>query len=184
LPGPETPAATPFAFSDAEIADVLARTEEGELLTVIMRSHGSSHARWLDRCKTDPELAARFNQAREYHADALAEGALEIIETQPERTVVLNSSNHPLSERIDTGFVAWQKARFDSRLKMLAFWAPGKYSETRRIDLGTAAGRALKVEDNRDPATMALAIAAALRAKKRDGEDHGLITSADIDDLV
>jgi hypothetical protein len=181
LPGPQP---NQFNFTEENIAAVLLRTEMGENLTNIMRDYHCSHGRWLDRCREDPELASRFTQAKQYHADAYAEASIDILEAEPRLTVVINSSNQPVSERIDTGYVAWAKARFEGRLRLLAHWAKDRYGDHRQqLDIGSAPGRALQVEDRRDPASMVLAIAAALRAKKRDG-DPAEVDEADIEDLI
>jgi hypothetical protein len=170
---------SPFDFTEENIAAVLLRLEQGENLTDIMGDYGTSHGRWLDRVDIDPELAARHAKAKRLNADAIAERAMRLMEQEPDRTIVVDKDGNPVSARVDTGYVAWQKARVDTRIRLLGVWARDRYGEQRSHEISTPAGRPLQVEDKRDPATMALAIAAALRAHKRDAEPE-----PDIEDLI
>src|SRR5690606_36977528 len=71
----------------------------------------------------DDDLKARFLKAREDGADAIAEETLAIVDQVPERTLTENG------DKVDPGFVAWQKMRAEQRLKLLAKWFPQRYGD-------------------------------------------------------
>lgn len=75
---------------------------------------------WMEE---DEAFSHRFARAREIGADAIAQETLTIVDEHPPTTD--NGST-------DSGFVAWQKARVETRLKLLAKWSPKKYGD--RID--------------------------------------------------
>lgn len=71
----------------------------------------------------DKELSGAIAQAREQGADAIAEEALEIIDTTPQYVLTKNG------EVIDSAYVTWQRNRAELRLKLLAKWHPKKYGD-------------------------------------------------------
>ena len=75
---------------------------------------------WMAR---DPELSGAIAHAREQGADAIAEEALDILDSPPE--YVLTKTG----EAVDSGYVTWQRNRAELRLKLLAKWHPKKYGE-------------------------------------------------------
>ena len=75
---------------------------------------------WMDK---DEPFSHRFARARDIGADAIAQEALTIVDERPPTTD--NGST-------DSGYVSWQKARVETRLKLLAKWNPKKYGD--RID--------------------------------------------------
>ncbi|SOE49113.1 terminase small subunit-like protein [Orrella dioscoreae] len=113
-----------------EVADqIVWRLAEGETLRDICRSEGMPAWRtvydWLD---AHPEFAARFARARDLGCDAIAEQTLEILDEKPERTLTEQG------DKIDPGFVQWQKNRAEQRLKLLAKWHPKKYGDKQQIE--------------------------------------------------
>lgn len=86
--------------------------------------HYSTVYDWLLK---DDEFAQRFARARDIGADVIAEDALAIIDATPDR-VISDKSN-----AVDSGYVSWQKARAEFRLKLLAKWNPKKYGD--KLDL-------------------------------------------------
>lgn len=110
-----------------EIVDeVLARLSEGEPLRAILRSDPErfpGKSQWYAWMAEDDALKARFEQARLDGADAIAEETLEIVDKVPERTLTENG------DKVDPGFVAWQKMRAEQRLKLLAKWFPQRYGD-------------------------------------------------------
>lgn len=108
-----------------EIADeICRRLANGEFLRVICREEGMPHWNtvydWKDE---NPEFAGRIARAREIGFDAIAEDSMVLLEEKPERT------GTQFGDKVDPGYVAWQKNRAEQRLKLLAKWAPKKYGE-------------------------------------------------------
>jgi hypothetical protein len=79
---------------------------------------------WMAR---DPDLSGAIARARDIGADAIAEEALEILDTPPERILTKTG------EVIDSGYVTWQRNRAELRLKLLAKWNPKKYGDRQII---------------------------------------------------
>lgn len=77
----------------------------------------------------DDVFAGRIARSRELGADAIAEQTLDILDEPPERT------NTEHGDKVDSGYVAWQKNRAEQRLKLLAKWFPKKYGDRQEIDL-------------------------------------------------
>lgn len=151
------------------VADaIVERFEQGEMMTVIMRDYGESHARWYEWCEDDAALAQRFRKAKAAHHRAIAEGALEIVEAEPSMTNVLDKERKTvISTRVDHGYVAWQKLRYDARMRSLAKWDAEHYGDSSSLDLRGGLASAVEVGT---PAELTKAIAERLRANKRDAE--------------
>ncbi len=80
----------------------------------------------------DPAIDGRVGRARDQGHDALAVQCLAIIDEQPERV--------PGSGAKDAAHVAWQKARVETRLRLLACWDPRRYGN--KVDL-TSEGKTM-----------------------------------------
>lgn len=113
-------------FDRAKIIDeICERISEGEPLRVICREeHMPSWKTVYDWVRDDPDFASRIARARELGADAIAEQSIEILDEQPARIYSENGG-----DRVDPGYVAWQKNRAEQRLKLLAKWQPKKYGD-------------------------------------------------------
>jgi len=110
--------------------EICRRLSEGETLRAICRDEEMPPWRSVyDWISQDEGFAARFARAREVGADAIAEETLDILDELPERT------NTEHGDKVDSGYVAWQKNRAEQRLKLLAKWFPKKYGEHQEIDL-------------------------------------------------
>lgn len=122
----------PKTYSKAEreraIAKVIEGLSKGTPLTIICREPGMptdwTIRQWAD---ADPELANDIARARETGFDAIAVEALGIIDQEPEMALTEGGS------RRDAGYVAWQKARVETRLKLLAKWDPKRYGDRTTI---------------------------------------------------
>jgi hypothetical protein len=79
---------------------------------------------WMGR---DEALSGAIARAREQGADAIAEEALEILDTPPEYVLTKQG------EAVDSGYVTWQRNRAEMRLKLLAKWHPKKYGDRQII---------------------------------------------------
>ena len=83
--------------------------------------------RWL---RDDKDFSARFAEARDIGADAIAEDAIAILDAPPERNAT------PCGDKIDPAHVQWTRNRVDLRFKLLSKWNPKKYGD--RVDLNHA----------------------------------------------
>ncbi len=120
------PPPPPHPAIDRSVADeILERVSEGEPLRAVLRSGPErfpGKTQWYAWLAEDEGLAARFQVAREQGFDAIAEDTLAIVDQVPERTLTENG------DKVDPGFVAWQKMRAEQRMKLLAKWS-NKYSD-------------------------------------------------------
>jgi hypothetical protein len=122
----------PSKYTQELAAEICERLSNGEPLRRICRDdHMPSWVSIYAWAAADKELSERIAQAREQGADAIAEEALEIIDTPPE--YVLTKTG----ESVDSGYVTWQRNRADLRLRLLAKWHPKKYGD-RQILAGDA----------------------------------------------
>jgi hypothetical protein len=139
-------------------AEVIDRLSLGETLTSIARDLKFSTMSWSRWLEQDEELAQAHARARAAGADAVADHVLEIVDTEPERH----------EGKIDNGSIAWARNRAEYRLKLLGHWRPEKYGTKTTAEITGKDGKELP--NAPDAAEVALAVAAALRAAKRDGE--------------
>lgn len=110
--------------------EICRRLSEGETLRAICRDEGMpSWQRIYEWVASDESFAGRIARARELGADAIAEHTLDILDEPPERT------NTEHGDKVDSGYVAWQKNRAEQRLKLLAKWFPKRYGDRQEIDL-------------------------------------------------
>jgi hypothetical protein len=149
--------------------EILARLREGEtLLSICSRPGMPTRFRVYEWERSDPEFAAQFAQARQMGFDAIAEETIVIIDERPEVVSSLTG------DRIDSGFVSWQKNRVDHRLKLLARWDPKRYGDKQDVTLANKDGETFKTEV--DGGALAVELAKAMRALKG-GEDERESTS-------
>ncbi|PQV51852.1 terminase [Paraburkholderia sp. BL21I4N1] len=148
-----------------ELADeICERIANGETLREITREpHMPSYRsvyRWREAY---PQFASRFAHARDCGFDVIAEETVEILDTPPERC----ATEH--GDKVDAGYVQWQRNRADQRLKLLAKWSP-RYSE--RIDV-TSNGQTLALTPEERAAKLASIAeqAARRKAEQEDGSD-------------
>ena len=108
-----------------EIAEeICRRLADGEFLRVICREEGMSHWNTVhDWKQAHPDFAGRFARARAIGMDAIAEDSLTILEEKPQKVATA------FGDKVDPGYVAWQKNRAEQRLKVLAKWDPKRYGE-------------------------------------------------------
>ncbi len=126
-PAKEKPAkktGRPSKYTSELSAEICERLSNGEPLRQICRSdHMPSWTSIYAWAAADKDLSDRIAQARDMGADAIAEEALEIIDSEPEKILTKNGY------AIDSGYVTWQRNRADLRLKLLAKWHPKKYGD-------------------------------------------------------
>ncbi len=88
--------------------------------------------------KEQPAFAERFAHARELGFDAIAEDALRIANTPQIGETEESSDNGLKIKRED--MLGHRKLQVETRLKLLAKWAPKKYGESIRQELTGANG--------------------------------------------
>lgn len=149
--------------------DVVLGLMGGLPLTVVARRHGTS-VRTVERWRAnDPAYAEDIAAARALGWDSLAVECLEIIDNK-EGDVAYDNDGIP---HANTANVLRDKARVETRLRLLASWDSGRYG----------AAKTLKVEGEItqttrhviDPASLDEAGRAALRALLSHAQAQGLI---------
>ena len=114
-------------YTDELAEEICKRLANGEPLRVICRDeHMPCWTTVYDWINSNADLAQRIARARELGADAIAEDTISIMDEPPERI------GTAFGDKIDPGYVQWQKNRVEQRLKLLAKWQPKKYGD--RVD--------------------------------------------------
>jgi hypothetical protein len=109
---------------------VIAWIEAGKPLAEYCRLPGKPALRTVyDWKEKDEAFAARFARARDIGYDIIAEDTAQLAESKP--GVFIDAAGN---ERIDPGFVQWQRLRVDTRLKLLAKWSPAKYGDRQSVE--------------------------------------------------
>lgn len=130
----------PSSYSKEVAAQICERLSDGETLRSICRDEGMPAWRTVyDWIAKDETLAASIARARDLGADAIAEDTIRMIDEPPERT----ATEH--GDKVDPGYVQWQKNRVEQRLKLLAKWNPKKYGDKLQLDGKVEGGFALVV---------------------------------------
>lgn len=87
---------------------------------------------WLN---TTPEFAERYARARSEQADALADEILHLADEKPDRV-----ADEQGNQRVDSGWVQWQRNRVEARKWIAAKLKPKKYGEKIDATLSGADG--------------------------------------------
>lgn len=154
----------------ALLDEICERIANGEPLRAICRDERMPSWRSVyDWINEDEAFASRIAQARELGYDAIAEEALEIANTP-----VMGREE----EESDTGFkvkrgdmLGHRKLQVETRLKLLAKWAPKKYGERSAMELTGADGGPVQINDTERAAKIAAILAAAQARKGEDVSD-------------
>ena len=118
----------PSKYTPELAAEICERLSNGEPLRQICRDdHMPAWTAIYAWAAADKDLSERIAQAREQGADAIAEEALEILDSPPEYVLTKQG------EAVDSGYVTWQRNRAEMRLKLLAKWHPKKYGDRQII---------------------------------------------------
>jgi hypothetical protein len=156
--------------------DVLLGLMGGLPLTVVARRHGTSQRSVNHWEAGDPDYADEIAAARALGWDSLAVECLEIIDNK-EGDVAFDKEGVP---HPNTANVLRDKARVETRLRLLACWDVGRYGaqKTVRVEGEVQA----TVRHVIDPATLDDAGRAALRALLAHAEAQGLIAGPEPED--
>jgi hypothetical protein len=118
----------PSKYTPELAAEICERLSNGEPLRQICRDdHMPAWQKIYEWMGRDEALSGAIARAREQGADAIAEEALEILDTPPEYVLTKQG------EAVDSGYVTWQRNRAEMRLKLLAKWHPKKYGDRQII---------------------------------------------------
>lgn len=130
----------PEPVPKAKADEIIEWISQGKPLREYCRIEGNPHWNtvydWLDK---DEDFAVRFARARERGADAIAQEALDIVDTFP-----LASGE---DGKLDSAHVTWLRNRAEYRIKLLAKWFPQKYGD--RLDVtskGEQVGLAINID--------------------------------------
>lgn len=130
-----------------EVAEEIAqRLSMGEPLRKICRDEHMPEWRTVyDWLAKDEDLSARVAHAREVGHEAMAEETLVIADERPELNPIIDSKTGEVI-RIDlsSAYIAWQRNRIETRLKLLACWSPAKYGT--KLQMGGDPKNPLKIE--------------------------------------
>jgi transposase-like protein len=116
-------------YTEELAAEIVERISTGETLRAICRDeHMPAWRTVYDWLREHKEFAAAIAHARELGYDAIAEETIEMVDATPERCET------QFGDKVDAGYVQWQKNRVEQRLKLLAKWSPKKYGEKLEIE--------------------------------------------------
>jgi hypothetical protein len=111
----------PTKYTEELVAEICERVANGTPLREICREDDKpSWVTFYNWLCADNELSLRFARCRELGTDAIAEDAIAILDTIPERID---------GGKMDSAYVQWQRNRVEYRLKLLAKWNPKRYGD-------------------------------------------------------
>lgn len=126
-------------YTEKAAAEICNRISEGEPLRQICRDDKMPAWRTVYEWMVEvPDFAARIAHARDIGFDAIAEEALRIADTPHIGEIVETSDSGKKVTRSD--MTQHRKLQVETRLKLLAKWAPKKYGESIRQELTGAGG--------------------------------------------
>ncbi len=142
---------------------------DGVPLRELCRQEGMPNWRTVyEWISADEEFAARIAHARDLGFDAIAEEILDIADDGTNDWVERKRKEGRIDIVLDSEHVQRSKLRIETRLKLLAKWAPKKYGDKQIVDIGNKEGETLQVESKVvDPMVLA-AVTEALLTKKTD----------------
>lgn len=101
--------------------------EGGTLIDILAKKRGQKgwpvSATFYEWLRNDRNVSALYQKAREAGAEAIAEDCLRIADTDVEMT------GEGGSRKRDAAYIAWQKLRIDTRLRLLSKWSPHRYGD-------------------------------------------------------
>ncbi len=145
-PPPRKKTGRPSKYTPEIAAEMCRLLAEGVPLREICRREGFPEWRtvydWMARddllLDGGAGLSAAIARAREIGQDAIAEQIWLDVNQEPER--ILSEGGN----RIDSGYVQWQRVRADIGLKLLTKWNPKRYGD--KLNLGGDADNPLKIQ--------------------------------------
>jgi hypothetical protein len=152
------------AERDAVVREVCARHSQGETIASILRTEGMpSRVALYSWLHSSPENRDLFARAREAAMDAIADEAMTIANTPVEGIIRKESEQGVEITRRDA--IDHRRLQVDTRLKLLAKWAPGRYGDRVQTDITSSDGSLKGAGDTESAARMAAILAAATARK-------------------
>jgi len=148
---PEAPIAVkktgrPSKYTPEIAQEVLNRISTGEpLLQICKDEKMPKRQTFYDWVAKHDSLSVQFARAREEGCEAMADETLVIADERPEVNPIIDSKTGEVI-RIDlsSAYIAWQRNRIETRLKLLACWSPAKYGT--KVQMGGDPKNPLKIE--------------------------------------
>lgn len=166
----------PSTYTEAVGAAICKRIADGETLREICREDGMPAWRTVyDWRRLFPDFATQLAAARDTGFDAIAEDTIAMVDEAPERTATQHG------DKVDAGYVAWQKNRVEQRLKLLAKWS-NRYSDKQSIEM--SGGLQLTSMPDDDLEREIASLAALVGHSALSGDDPLPPQPDDCDDLV
>lgn len=127
---PDVKRGRPTTFTQHMANVICTRIAEGESLREIVKTEGMPDRTtvydWLLR---DENFANQYTRAREEQADTLADEILAIADESPEVDYIRDKQGNVIDIKIDSGYVAYQRQRIDSRKWIAMKLKPKKYGD-------------------------------------------------------
>lgn len=142
-------------YSEDVSEAICQRLAEGEPLRVICRDMGISWRTVYDWISANDDFSTRFARAREVGGHAIANECLAIIDEVPPPSATGGT---------DAGYVQWQKARVETRLKLLAKWFPKQYGD--RIQQEVSGPDGSPIQSTLNVSNLPLEVLTAIMAAK------------------
>lgn len=116
---------------DAAVFDaILADIASGLPVRQQIQAHGCNNYAFYQLVRSDEAASERYARAKSVAVEPMADEIIEIQDQKPPMvTTTVGGEEGVTTERVDTGWVAWQKNRVDTRKWLLAKLAPKKYGE-------------------------------------------------------
>jgi len=136
----------PSKYTPEVAQEVFHRISTGEpLLQICKDEHMPKRQTFYDWLARDDSLSVQFARAREEGCEAMADETLVIADERPELNPIIDSKTGEVI-RIDlsSAYIAWQRNRIETRLKLLACWSPAKYGT--KLQMGGDPKNPLKIE--------------------------------------
>lgn len=116
-------------YTAATAAYLCEQLSRGIPLAVTCREPGMPAVRTVnDWRRAHADFDKAYLEARDVGFDFIAADTLTIVDQPPERC------NTEHGDKVDAGYVAWQKNRIDQRLKLLAKWDPRRYGDLQKVE--------------------------------------------------
>ena len=135
----------PTTYSE-HITDVLCiRIGQGESLRrICMEKDMPDQSVVYDWLLRHPSFTEKYTRAREEQAETYADMIVDIADESPEINVLKDKEGNVIETKIDSGYVAYQKQRIESRKWTAMKLKPKKYGD--RMQLAGDADAPLKVD--------------------------------------
>lgn len=134
---PKKPHGRPTAYTLEKADQICDWYSNGKTLTACCRELGIGRRTLYDWMVAHEDFSARLARARELFADSLADECLAIADNPEEGQIIEEGTNENGAfskiKRVD--MIDHRKLKVDTRLKLLAKWAPARYGDKKQVDV-------------------------------------------------